>query len=792
MSNNTQIYLATYSNVPVFEFVTLEGPIMRRKLDLWINATHILKIAKFPKAKRTRILEKDVQTGIHEKVQGGYGKYQGTYVPLDLGREIAEQFGVLDVLKPIFDFEYVEGKLETPPPAPKHNHASALNINKKRPAKKVVEEPKKRGRPIKSNGPLLMGAPNINNPVPALHRHDTQPISQPLLRGRLGPLLGSFELQRFDLQRLSLFPALLLRHDTDADSISLASRQLTQDDLEEVRDDDDDNLNGNNIPNSQTIQPISASPRDSFVKAVHALLLNGIPFTPPVTGGGLMNLLTASPVPEVKTEQPVPVSTFTAFHENLVNFFANDSKMEVDAQGDLIVPPSIANPPEPREQIPINAPVDTDGNTIFHWVCLMGLIAELNFLVRTFPHLNISVKNKDGETALMFLVKYNNAFQLKTFPQLLTILDSTSLATDNQNRNILHHIISFGSQELKLTQRERVARYYLEEVLEKFSEKPEFAQLLNHQDSDGNTPLHIAACSLKKKLIKGFLLYHLLIDFRLKNAMDYSVENYLAAHNHVLRLDNAFLENDDIALAMDAKLFESQLYYSKMAMDLQNLTANAITENLTELAYAIDKELLQKDEVIYQFIKDLQLRRQVMLDSQVNVFQLMQVDELIEAANRIKSRGSTSDGIVEFKSEQVLQEEVIRLQNDLCFQYLHAKEELDEQVKEYRNKLERHHRGLIGDKAVTDDGTVDDEGVELAKTLTEEIMKRQQLVSQLIDKQIEVSFRCGGDADKENNDDRLQKYFRLILIACDMLVSEVEQLIHLIEQSLINGSDEAA
>ncbi|MCH0628810.1 KilA-N domain-containing protein [Kocuria palustris] len=789
MSNNTQIYLATYSNVPVFEFVTLEGPIMRRKLDLWINATHILKIAKFPKAKRTRILEKDVQTGIHEKVQGGYGKYQGTYVPLDLGREIAEQFGVLEVLKPIFDFEYVEGKLETPPPAPKHNHASALNINKKRPAKKVVEEPKKRGRPMKTNGPLLMGAPNINNPIPALHRHDTQPISQPMLRGRLGPLLGSFDLQRFDMQRLSLFPALLSRHDTDADSISLASRQLTQEDLEEVRDDEDDDLNGNNIPNSQTIQPISASPRDSFVKAVHALLIGGIPFTPPVTSGGLVHLLTTSPLPDAKCEPAVPVSTFTAFHENLVNFFANDSKMEVDAQGELIVPASIANPPEPREQIPINAPVDTDGNTIFHWVCLMGLIAELNFLLRTFPHLNINVKNKDGETALMFLVKYNNAYQLKTFPELLTILDSTSLATDNQNRNILHHIISFGCQELRLTQRERVARYYLEEVLDKFSERTDFSQLLNHQDSDGNTPLHIAACSLKKKLIKGFLLYHQLIDFRLKNAMDYSVENYLAAHNHVLRLDSAILENDEIALAMDAKLFESQLYYSKMAMDLQNLTANAITENLTELAYAIDKELLQKDEVIYQVIRDLQQRRQVMLDSQLDVFRLVQVDELIEAADRIKTNGSTSDGIVEFKSEQVLQEEVIRLQNDLCFQYLHAQEELDERLKDYRNNLERFHRSLLNESNDSEDGGSDGDKIELAKTLTESIIKRQQLTSQLIDKQIEVSFRCG-DADKENDDDRLQKYFRLILIACDMLVSEVEQLIHLIEQSLANGSGE--
>lgn len=91
------IYSATYSNVgrlfvlcllprrsstkvlqvPVFEFSIAGGHVMRRRQDNWINATHILKIADYDKPQRTRILEREVQKGIHEKVQGGYGKYQG-------------------------------------------------------------------------------------------------------------------------------------------------------------------------------------------------------------------------------------------------------------------------------------------------------------------------------------------------------------------------------------------------------------------------------------------------------------------------------------------------------------------------------------------------------------------------------------------------------------------------------------------------------------------------------------------------------------------------------------------
>jgi hypothetical protein len=52
--------------------------VMRRQNDGWLNATQLLKVANFDKPQRTRILEREVQKGVHEKVQGGYGKSQGT------------------------------------------------------------------------------------------------------------------------------------------------------------------------------------------------------------------------------------------------------------------------------------------------------------------------------------------------------------------------------------------------------------------------------------------------------------------------------------------------------------------------------------------------------------------------------------------------------------------------------------------------------------------------------------------------------------------------------------------
>ncbi|KAF2643853.1 apses-domain-containing protein [Massarina eburnea CBS 473.64] len=117
-----KIYSATYSNVPVYEFNVAGNHVMRRRADDWINATHILKVADYDKPARTRILEREVQKGVHEKVQGGYGKYQGTWIPLAEGRLLAERNGVLEKMRPMFDF--VPGD-RSPPPAPKHATAAS-------------------------------------------------------------------------------------------------------------------------------------------------------------------------------------------------------------------------------------------------------------------------------------------------------------------------------------------------------------------------------------------------------------------------------------------------------------------------------------------------------------------------------------------------------------------------------------------------------------------------------------------------------------------------------------------
>jgi hypothetical protein len=45
----------------------------------WLNATQILKVAGVNKTARTKYLDREISKGVHQKIQGGYGKYQGTW-----------------------------------------------------------------------------------------------------------------------------------------------------------------------------------------------------------------------------------------------------------------------------------------------------------------------------------------------------------------------------------------------------------------------------------------------------------------------------------------------------------------------------------------------------------------------------------------------------------------------------------------------------------------------------------------------------------------------------------------
>ncbi|KAJ3290358.1 hypothetical protein HK104_006835 [Borealophlyctis nickersoniae] len=140
---------ASYSGCPVHELQCNNVPVMRRVSDHWINATHILRAAGLPKPQRTKVLERDVTSGVHEKVQGGYAGFQGTWIPLEDARLLAGQYGIRNELEPLFNYVAPKDEVRPRKREPKKDGVKKETVKKEGAAKKEkegkVENQKKQG-----------------------------------------------------------------------------------------------------------------------------------------------------------------------------------------------------------------------------------------------------------------------------------------------------------------------------------------------------------------------------------------------------------------------------------------------------------------------------------------------------------------------------------------------------------------------------------------------------------------------------------------------------------------------
>lgn len=109
VSNIPVIEIATYAETDVYECYIrgFESRIvMRRTNNDWINITQIFKLAAFTKTRRTKVLEKESNHMQHEKVQGGYGRFQGTWIPLDAAKYLVQKYEINDpVVSTIINFQ---------------------------------------------------------------------------------------------------------------------------------------------------------------------------------------------------------------------------------------------------------------------------------------------------------------------------------------------------------------------------------------------------------------------------------------------------------------------------------------------------------------------------------------------------------------------------------------------------------------------------------------------------------------------------------------------------------------
>ncbi|KAF5662171.1 putative MBP1-transcription subunit of the MBF factor [Fusarium heterosporum] len=378
------VYSAVYSGFGA----DLKEHVMRRRHDNWINATHILKAAGFDKPARTRILERDVQKDVHEKIQGGYGKYQGTWIPLESGQALAERHSVIDRLRPIF--EYTAGA-ESPPPAPRH-----------------ASKPKG----PKSKPPL----PKWNNPPP----QPPPPAPVPVVHEDPDTLMGD--------------------EDTP-DNLTVASASYMA---------EDERFELPQAPGTGRKRRRDDSNLQDLTEQQHALY-----------GDELLDYFLLS-----KTDQP-------------------------------------AVKPDPPANFQPNWPIDAEAHTALHWASAMGDVDVVKQLKRF--NASSTVKNIRGETPFMHSVNFTNCYEKQSFPVVMKELFETFDARDNMGCTVIHHAAVMKNGRVFNSS---CSRYYLDHILNKLQETLEpsaFQQLLDIQDNEGNTALHLAAQRNARKCIRALL-----------------------------------------------------------------------------------------------------------------------------------------------------------------------------------------------------------------------------------------------------------------------------------------------
>jgi len=436
-----------YSGVDVYEMEVNNIAVMRRRNDSWLNATQILKVAGVDKGKRTKILEKEIQaTGEHEKVQGGYGKYQGTWVKFERGVEVCKQYGVEDLLRPLLTYDMGQdggvagrGDLNTPT---KEQAMAAM-----------------RKRMYNANA----NAENRNNTLPGTFfknisstaSHAVAALSKarfesPGAKNRNGvPRAPSFSRQTSMSQNPDDgFPGNSQQSYTSEYGHAVDSAYSTQQSAHM--------LDQPEPPRKR--QRVTMTPADSFAYNGNAdALASAFPGSPTEPNESFIYSHAGiheqphdgfSPLPPLPYELSPEADQCKS---TLLSLFLDSGSSEHTKFDDIIKGMT------PRQ---LDMPIDNHSHTVLHWAAALSRLPLLRALIAAgaSPYR----VNASGHTALMRAVTVTNSMELNSFPDLLDVLGGTLEIRDNKGRTVLHHIAVTSA----VKGRNAASRYYLESLLE--------------------------------------------------------------------------------------------------------------------------------------------------------------------------------------------------------------------------------------------------------------------------------------------------------------------------------------
>ncbi|KAH0559927.1 hypothetical protein GP486_003550 [Trichoglossum hirsutum] len=456
-----QIYTAVYSGVSVYEMSVNNVAVMRRRSDSWLNATQILKVAGIDKGKRTKVLEKEILTGDHEKVQGGYGKYQGTWIKYERGVEFCRQYGVEDILKPLLEYDMGndgvggagQGGVETP------TKEQAMAAQRKRLYNSGLEN---RPNGQSSNGTFFKNiSSTASNAVAAISKARFDSPGPRVASGTHRPG-SSMKMSQHQLQigsQESAFPGgsqqSAVSQNSFGGEVAADSAYGTQSGVYITAGIQEQARNGDMQEPPRKRMRTSPSRTSSFL----------------VDGSGDYSMREETP---------------TEPNESFYNSQQLSQPLKPEDEVMMALPP-LSHPGgkegERKQQLlgsacvhegdfsehpcflelsgeDLDIPLDHSGHTTLHWAATLAVLPLLKALV--VGGASISRVNNGGETALMRAVSATNNFDRGSFPEVLELLGPTIEIRDARGRTVLHHIAVSSA----IKGRSAASRYYLESLLE--------------------------------------------------------------------------------------------------------------------------------------------------------------------------------------------------------------------------------------------------------------------------------------------------------------------------------------
>ncbi|KAH3665423.1 hypothetical protein OGAPHI_003607 [Ogataea philodendri] len=500
--------------VDVIESTVNGIPLMRRCDDDWVNATQILKIAGFGKAQRTRLLEREVHQFKHQKIQGGYGRFQGTWVPLDFARELAESHKIPRENAKVLYYDPqkdqpLEKKTKTrPTPSASDPKKRKLKVETNvgyKPSKKMSPNAKRNSETsfpqiphapptfgnahtYQTNSPQQM-LPMTASPYAFPTAHQQYSMKAPSYYN-VPTFHGStpFPHQGAIVQHNQYQPSPVQRFSHHYNNFgSLSTTDGSQDELRLNRSNSDTSTSSGF--DSELKNPPHLAPNDPY-RQQDSFAQHHYNIGTPSMG----NILTENH--EMEGED------YDYYTEKLLSFFGND---------DEPIPDFILNPPRDFD---INKAIDDEGHTPLHWASALASHPVVQELIS--KNANPLILNNAGMNSLSKLIHFTNSYDLRNFGVILQLLRQCLIVPDAQGRTPLHYIMELSSNPNKVN----CLTYYFDEIV-KFIEfqqneaekvangskadKDLLRILVNHQDKNGNTALHLALRGSEKSFVQRLI-----------------------------------------------------------------------------------------------------------------------------------------------------------------------------------------------------------------------------------------------------------------------------------------------